>query len=70
MPNDTLIDRLVRCSFIADWLLLLAVTANQRRPSLTHDIWKFQTKHTVYALSLTSALGISTYIGPLLRLYQ
>ena len=57
----------------------LATPTNQRRPSLRHDIWKFQTKLRSRRLALISIPGISTCMGPSLtisppclpvRLYQ
>ena len=42
--NGSITGHLLWCCIVSDWLLHLVATTNQRRPLLTHEIWKFQTK--------------------------
>jgi len=55
---------------VSDWLLQLVATTNKRRLSLTHDIWKFQTKWQSKRSHWHQPPGISTYIGLLLMIYR
>jgi len=68
--NGRMIGRLLRCLYSAG-VAALTSTTNQRHPSLTNDIWKFQTKLGYNSMVSIAALALyqppefpnSTYIG-------